>query len=61
MVTGVLHSILTQARSGRAALLPAIVAILLGLFIVFFTGFANIEAVHNAAHDNRHSFAFPCH
>jgi cobalt transporter subunit CbtB len=24
-------------------------------------GFSHIEAVHNAAHDYRHSMAFPCH
>ncbi|WP_205547668.1 CbtB domain-containing protein, partial [Pseudomonas carnis] len=23
--------------------------------------FSHIEAVHNAAHDTRHSAAFPCH
>ncbi|RYE63197.1 MAG: cobalt transporter, partial [Oxalobacteraceae bacterium] len=33
----------------------------LGLFIVGFVGFSHIEAVHNAAHDTRHSLAFPCH
>jgi cobalt transporter subunit CbtB len=24
-------------------------------------GFSHIEAVHNAAHDYRHSMGFPCH
>jgi cobalt transporter subunit CbtB len=24
-------------------------------------GFAPVSAVHNAAHDTRHSAAFPCH
>jgi cobalt transporter subunit CbtB len=32
-----------------------------GLFIVGFAGFSHISAVHNAAHDVRHSLAFPCH
>lgn len=36
-------------------------AALLGIFIVGFVGFSHIDAVHNAAHDNRHSMAFPCH
>jgi len=40
---------------------PAVVAILLGLFFLLGAGFAPIEAVHNAAHDTRHAFAFPCH
>jgi cobalt transporter subunit CbtB len=28
---------------------------------VYFVGFAPISAVHNAAHDTRHTAAFPCH
>lgn len=36
-------------------------AILLGVFILFGTAIAQIDAVHNAAHDSRHSLAFPCH
>ena len=33
----------------------------LGLVMLFGVGFAQIEVVHNAAHDTRHSVAFPCH
>ena len=36
-------------------------AALLGLGLVFVAGFANATAVHNAAHDQRHAIAFPCH
>lgn len=36
-------------------------AFLLGAVILFGVGFANSAAVHNAAHDIRHSQAFPCH
>jgi cobalt transporter subunit CbtB len=36
-------------------------ALLIGLGFVFLVGFAPISAVHNAAHDTRHSAAFPCH
>ena len=43
-------------RKPAAVLLAA-----LGLVIVFAAGFSPSEAVHNAAHDSRHSFAFPCH
>ena len=42
-------------------LVPALFAIALGVFILFGTGFAEASALHNAAHDSRHSFAFPCH
>ena len=36
-------------------------AALLGLFIVGGVGFSHIQTLHNAAHDYRHSMAFPCH
>lgn len=45
----------------NAALIPALSAILLGVFLVLGTGFAHSNTIHNAAHDSRHSFAFPCH
>jgi cobalt transporter subunit CbtB len=35
--------------------------LLLGLGFIFLVGFAPISAVHNAAHDTRHTAAFPCH
>ena len=42
-------------------ILPAILAICFGLFIVGFVGFSHLELMHNAAHDTRHANAFPCH
>ena len=45
----------------RAGSSRPLLAAALGLVIVFAAGFAPSEAVHNAAHDTRHSFAFPCH
>ncbi|MBK17786.1 MAG: cobalt transporter [Rhodospirillaceae bacterium] len=47
-------------ESGRK-FMPAITAILLGAFLVIGVGFAHSDTIHNAAHDSRHSFAFPCH
>jgi cobalt transporter subunit CbtB len=44
-----------------SALLPALSALLLGAFLVLGVGFAHSDTIHNAAHDSRHSFAFPCH
>ena len=43
------------------ALRAAGIALLLGLGLVFLTGFAYPEFIHNAAHDTRHSLSFPCH
>jgi cobalt transporter subunit CbtB len=58
-----LHAItilrLPAAALGRAV--PAVVAMLFGAFIVYGVGFAGATTIHNAAHDVRHAFAFPCH
>ena len=43
------------------ALRVAAVALLLGLGLIFLTGFAYPEVIHNAAHDTRHGLSFPCH
>ena len=43
------------------ALRVAAVALLLGLGLIFLTGFAYPEIIHNAAHDTRHGLSFPCH
>ncbi len=44
-----------------SANLAAILIAAIGLFLIFGTGIARPEALHNAAHDARHGFAFPCH
>jgi cobalt transporter subunit CbtA/cobalt transporter subunit CbtB len=49
----------TQER--LEALQAAAVALLVGLALVFVTGFAHPTTIHNAAHDTRHSLSFPCH
>lgn len=46
--------------SGSNAL-PALSAAVLGLTLLFAAGFAETHALHNAAHDARHSAGFPCH
>lgn len=40
---------------------PVIAALMVGAFLVLSAGFANSTTVHNATHDARHAFAFPCH
>jgi cobalt transporter subunit CbtB len=52
----------TQATADHVAILvPVMLAVLLGAFLLFGTGLSTISAAHNAAHDARHAFAFPCH
>jgi cobalt transporter subunit CbtB len=51
------------ARAGcRSECLSAgLVAVLLGSFLLLGTGFAHSNLLHDAAHDARHGFTFPCH
>lgn len=51
----------TLAASATSQRTAALGAMLLGVAMVFLVGFAPMPAVHNAAHDTRHSAAFPCH
>ena len=51
----------SHAQISVARLWPPIAAILLGAFLILGAGFAHPSALHNAAHDGRHSLAFPCH
>ena len=50
-----------RAAHKTGAVAPALIAIVLGVFILIGVGFAQPDALHNAAHDARHAFAFPCH
>ena len=50
----------TAASSASRAFQLSLSA-LLGLFVIGFVGFSHLEIAHNAAHDYRHSMAFPCH
>lgn len=55
------QSTATLASSRSATVLSAAVSLLLGTFVLFGVGFAQPELLHNAAHDARHAFTFPCH
>jgi cobalt transporter subunit CbtB len=62
-ITGRIDQAVVAAETSSAGRtgLAALVAVLLGGFILFGVGFANPATIHNAAHDARHAFAFPCH
>ena len=49
------------AAKNLSVVLQAVLAMGLGLFIVGIVGFSHVDVIHNAAHDVRHSNAFPCH
>jgi cobalt transporter subunit CbtB len=53
------HALSSNASIARR--LPALGAIALGLVLIYGVGFAQPSMLHNAAHDGRHAFSFPCH
>jgi cobalt transporter subunit CbtB len=60
------HQATSKAAIGHASVsiskpLQIVGAVLLGTIILYGAGFVNTAAVHNAAHDTRHSQGFPCH
>lgn len=50
-----------RARPVATVRVVALMAFVLGAAMVFVTGFAHPEVLHNAAHDSRHALSFPCH
>ncbi len=50
----------TIARADLS-LLPIAFAVLGGLMLLFASGYAQASVLHDAAHDQRHAMAFPCH
>jgi len=44
-----------------AGLTSPLAAIAFGLALLFVSGFAGAEMLHNSAHDTRHATGFPCH
>lgn len=58
-MTATTHSIAQAEAPTRIA--TGLAALVLGAFFVFGIGFAHSAAVHDTAHDVRHSYGFPCH
>jgi cobalt transporter subunit CbtB len=61
MLQNTSQHVAAPVRIEAGAALQAFFAIALGLLVVGFVGFSQIDAIHNAAHDTRHANAFPCH
>lgn len=58
MTTQTLTKTLPRADTGLAGISLALIA---GVFLLSIAGFAQGAVVHDAAHDQRHAVAFPCH
>ena len=50
-----------QAQATVSFRVQIFAALMFGMVIIFAVGFAPMDVAHNAAHDARHSLAFPCH
>jgi len=50
-----------RVNASTSACAQSLAALVFGVIILFVVGFAPIGVAHNAAHDVRHSVAFPCH
>ena len=52
-----------QVKNTSRASTIAVAALLafFGLSLVWVSGFANADVLHNGTHDSRHSLVFPCH
>ena len=47
--------------SAQERVITGVVALLLGVFLLYGAGFAQANILHNAAHDTRHAVTVPCH
>ncbi|HEO65282.1 MAG TPA: CbtB-domain containing protein [Spirochaetes bacterium] len=50
-----------QSLKGLATWKLSIILVIIGLALVFITGFLPVEVIHDLAHDTRHAMGFPCH
>lgn len=61
MQTAMRSATAAGSRPRAGTVLAIAVAFSLGTLLLWGAGFANSQTLHDAAHDGRHSFAFPCH
>jgi cobalt transporter subunit CbtB len=61
MTAQVFSSQPVQAKTITYLRVQVFAALIFGVGIIFAVGFAPMSVAHNAAHDVRHSLAFPCH
>jgi cobalt transporter subunit CbtB len=53
-------AIITQTTT-KSLFTQIIGAAIFGIIMLYAVGFLATDVAHNAAHDTRHTFAFPCH
>jgi cobalt transporter subunit CbtB len=50
-----------SVSASQSSLAQTMGALGFGVVMLFAVGFSPMDVAHNAAHDTRHSLAFPCH
>ncbi len=61
MTTYVPNKVHPLSPVNTATLKQTLAAIAFGVLVLLAVGFAPMNVAHNAAHDVRHAYAFPCH
>ncbi|MBA5778513.1 CbtB-domain containing protein [Stappia sp. F7233] len=56
-----ISAVSVKGRARADVLKAAMLALVFGFGLVYATGFAHPNVLHNAAHDSRHALGFPCH
>lgn len=51
---------MTTAKTD-SAIMPIVLALVVGLGLITTTGMLQASVLHDAAHDVRHATGFPCH
>ncbi len=52
---------ISGSKTVSSRLTAGFAALFLGVFFIWGVGLANSQTLHDAAHDTRHSYGFPCH
>jgi len=60
-MTAKIKTIAQTQTLADVTLLPTAFAALAGLMLLFASSYAQASVLHDAAHDQRHAMAFPCH
>lgn len=56
-----MHAMTRTLPLSAAGMRPVVLALIIGLALMFVGGMSRATVLHDAAHDARHSLAFPCH
>jgi len=62
-IPGIIDVVDAQSSSTvwKDKIMPVLLAGGLGVVLLYGAAFSSMDALHNAAHDGRHSAGFPCH